>query len=163
MEKFPFQILTFKYFSQNHALVKNIFTKSTIFIISTFYISQIWNFWSVEMGPNFVNQFQKCVKEYFETHHYNAKVYLINALSFYRSQNVLCRSKSFVSDQKFIYILCRSQTYCGWFAFSKIVFCASTKVFEEVLNAVKSLVLKWTFGPVANFGHQSLVLCPFFI
>jgi hypothetical protein len=34
-----------------------------------------------------------------------------NALSFYRSQNVLCQSKVFVSDQKFIYILCQSQTF----------------------------------------------------
>ena len=37
----------------------------------------------------------------------------INALSFYRSQNVLCQSKFFVSDQKFIYILCQSQTFCA--------------------------------------------------
>ena len=35
------------------------------------------------------------------------------ALSFYRSQNVLCWSKFFVSDQKFIYILCQSQTFCA--------------------------------------------------
>ena len=35
------------------------------------------------------------------------------ALSFYRTQNVLCRSKFFVSDQKFIYILCQSQTFCA--------------------------------------------------
>ena len=34
-------------------------------------------------------------------------------MSFYRSQNVLCRSKFFVSDQKFIYILCQSQTFCA--------------------------------------------------
>ena len=33
-------------------------------------------------------------------------------MSFYRSQNVLCRSKFFVSDQKFTYILCQSQTFC---------------------------------------------------
>ena len=36
-----------------------------------------------------------------------------NALSFYRSQNVLCQSKLFVSYQKFIYILCQSQTFCA--------------------------------------------------
>ena len=36
---------------------------------------------------------------------------ITNAL--YRSQNVLCRSKFFVSDQKFIYILCQSQTFCA--------------------------------------------------
>ena len=35
------------------------------------------------------------------------------ALSFYRSQNVLGRSKFFVPDQKFIYILCQSQTFCA--------------------------------------------------
>ena len=36
-----------------------------------------------------------------------------HALSFYRSQNVLCRSKFFVPDQKFIYILWQSQTFCA--------------------------------------------------
>ena len=42
------------------------------------------------------------------------KSYLVShALSFYRSQNVLYRSKFFLSDQKFIYILCQSQTFCA--------------------------------------------------
>ena len=36
-----------------------------------------------------------------------------NALSFYRSQNVLCRSKFFEPDQKFIYILWQSQKFCA--------------------------------------------------
>ena len=36
-----------------------------------------------------------------------------NALSFYRSQNVLSWSKFFVPDQKFIYILWQSQTFCA--------------------------------------------------
>ena len=36
-----------------------------------------------------------------------------NALSFYRSQNVLGRSKFFVPDQTFIYILWQSQTFCA--------------------------------------------------
>ena len=36
-----------------------------------------------------------------------------NASSFYRSQNVLGWSKFFVPDQKFIYILCQSQTFCA--------------------------------------------------
>ena len=35
------------------------------------------------------------------------------ALSFYRSQNVLGWSKFFVPDQKFIYILWQSQTFCA--------------------------------------------------
>ena len=35
-----------------------------------------------------------------------------NALYFYRSQNVLCRSKFIVLDQKFIYVLCQSQPFC---------------------------------------------------
>ena len=76
------------------------------------------------------------------------------ALSFYRSQNVLCRSKFFVLDQKFIYILCQSQTCCAqpkrWFAFSTIGFCAGTKVVEEALNAVKFLGCLKKFGPAQN-------------
>ena len=36
-----------------------------------------------------------------------------SALSFHRSQNVLCWSKFFVPDQKFIYILWQSQTFCA--------------------------------------------------
>ena len=36
-----------------------------------------------------------------------------NALSFYRSQNVLGWSKCFVPNQKFIYILWQSQTFCA--------------------------------------------------
>ena len=38
---------------------------------------------------------------------------LTYALSFYRSQNVLGWSKFFVPDQKFIYILWQSQTFCA--------------------------------------------------
>ena len=37
----------------------------------------------------------------------------INALSFYRSQKVLGWSNFFVPDQKFIYILWQSQTFCA--------------------------------------------------
>ena len=36
-----------------------------------------------------------------------------NALSFYRSQNVLGWSKCFVPDQKYIYILWQLQTFCA--------------------------------------------------
>ena len=36
------------------------------------------------------------------------------------------------------------------FAFSKIVFCAGTKVFEEALNAVKFLGWLKKFGPAQN-------------
>ena len=59
-----------------------------------------------------------------------------NALSFYMFRNVLGWSKSFVPDQKSIYVLCQTKRR---FAFSKIGFCAGTKVFEEALNAVKFL------------------------
>ena len=38
----------------------------------------------------------------------------------------------------------------GWFAFSKIGFCAGTKVFEEALNAVKFLGWLIKFGPAQN-------------
>ena len=38
---------------------------------------------------------------------------VIYALSFYRSQNVLGWSTFFVLEQKIIYILCQSQTFCA--------------------------------------------------
>ena len=38
---------------------------------------------------------------------------MIYALSFYRSQNVLGWSNFFVPDQKFLYILWQSQTFCA--------------------------------------------------
>ena len=76
------------------------------------------------------------------------------ALSFYRSQNVLCWSNFFVHNQKFIYtfvavtnILCQTKR---WFAFSKIGFWAGTKVFEEALNAIKFLECLKTFAPAQN-------------
>ena len=55
-------------------------------------------------------------------------------MSFYRSQNVLCRSKFFEPAQKFD---CKN-------------FCASTKFFEEALNAVKFLDWLKIFGPAQN-------------
>ena len=66
---------------------------------------------------------------------------LSNALSFYKSQNVLGWFKFFVLNKK-------------WFAFSKIGFCASTKVFEEALNAVKFL------GWIKKFGLAQNILGP---
>ena len=44
-------------------------------------------------------------------------------------------------------ILCQTKR---WFAFSKIVFSAGTKVFEEALNEVKFLDWLKTFGPAQN-------------
>ena len=44
-------------------------------------------------------------------------------------------------------ILCQNKR---WFAFSKIVFCAGTKVFEEALNAVKFLGWLKKFGLAQN-------------
>ena len=44
-------------------------------------------------------------------------------------------------------ILCQTKI---WFAFSKIVFCVGTKVFEEALNAVKFLGWLKKFGPAQN-------------
>ena len=58
----------------------------------------------------------------------------------------LALSKFFVSDQKFIYLLWQSQTFCA----SKIGFCAGTKYFEEALNAIKFLEWLKTFGPAQN-------------
>ena len=44
-------------------------------------------------------------------------------------------------------ILCQSKR---WFEFSKIGFCASTKFFEEALNAVKFVDWLKIFGPAQN-------------
>ena len=79
----------------------------------------------------------------------------MNALSFYRSQNVSGWSKFFVPDQKFIYILRQSQTFCARqkddLHSVKLVFVrAGTKVFEEALNAIKFLEWLKTFGPAQN-------------
>ena len=77
--------------------------------------------------------------------------------------NVLCLTKNLF-------------TYCGsqknfvpdqrWFAFSKIGFCASTKIFEEALNAFKFLGRHKTFGPAQNIlgpvkgqGMSFLIKC----
>ena len=59
-----------------------------------------------------------------------------NALSFYRSQNVLGRSKFFLPDI-YLHIVAVTNILCQtkrWFAFSKIGFCAGTIFFEEALN-----------------------------
>ena len=53
----------------------------------------------------------------------------------------------FCAIQNFIYILCQTKR---WFAFSKIGFCASTKVFEKALNAVKFLGWLKKFGTAQN-------------
>ena len=53
-------------------------------------------------------------------------LYNLMPLSFYGFQNVLCHTKR-------------------WFLFSKFGFCASTKVFEEALNAIKCLDWHKTF------------------
>ena len=63
-----------------------------------------------------------------------------NALSFYRFQNVLCRSKFFVPDQNFIYILWQSQTFCARqkedLHSVKLVFVPAQKVLE--MNKMQS-------------------------
>ena len=51
---------------------------------------------------------------------------------FCASPNFLCRTKNLFTN-----ILCQNKR---WFAFSKIGFCAGTKVFEEAVNAIKFLV-----------------------
>ena len=54
-------------------------------------------------------------------------------------------------DQKFIFILWKSQTFCARqkndLRSVKLVSCAGTKVFEEALNPVKFLGWLKTFGP----------------
>jgi hypothetical protein len=65
----------------------------------------------------------------------------------------------FVPDQKFIYILWQSQTFCARqkddLHSVKLVFCAGTKVFEEALNIVKFLGWFKNFGLAQNiFGPE---------
>ena len=67
-----------------------------------------------------------------------------NALSFYRFQNVLGWSKSFVLDQTYIYVLWQSQTFC---AGQKDDLHSVKLVFEE---AVKFLCWLKKFGPAQN-------------
>ena len=84
----------------------------------------------------------------------NLSVHTTYALSFYRSQNVFGWSKFFSPDQKFIYILWQSQTFCARqkddLHSVKKNFCAGTKVFEKALNAVKFLGWLKKFGPAQN-------------
>ena len=47
-------------------------------------------------------------------------------------------------------ILCQTNSWFALIAFSKIGFCAGTKVFEEALNAVKFLGWLKKFGPAQN-------------
>ena len=73
------------------------------------------------------------------------------ALSFYRSQNV-CAGPNFLR-QIYLHIVAVTNILYQtrrWFAFSKIGFCASTKAFEEALNAVKFLGWLKKFGPAKN-------------
>ena len=84
--------------------------------------------------------------------------YRTNALSFYRSQNVLGWSKFFCARPKiYLHIVVVTNILCqtkSWFAFSKIVFWSGTKLFEEALNAVKFL------GWLKKFGLAQNILGP---
>ena len=66
---------------------------------------------------------------------------------FYAGPNFLCPSKIYLHIVPVTNILCQTKR---WFAFSKIVFCAGTKVFEEALNAVKFLGWLKKFRPAQN-------------
>ena len=70
-----------------------------------------------------------------------------SALCFYRPQNALGWSKLFVPDQKFIHILCQSQTF---YARQKDDLHSVKLVFEEALNAVKFLGWLKKIGPAQN-------------
>ena len=78
------------------------------------------------------------------------------ALSFYRSQNVLGWSKFFVPEQKFICILCQIKR---WFAFSKTVFSAGRKVFEEALITYKSAVKNYGLQELLSFLNAMQLHC----
>ena len=103
---------------------------------------------------------------------------LSHALSFYRSQNSLCWSNFFVSDQNLFLpcpstspkiisagpnFLCQTKIYLDivpvlnlfcktkrWFAFSKFSFSAGTKMFGATPTAVQFLVWHKIFRPAQN-------------
>ena len=64
------------------------------------------------------------------------------------------RSKFFVPDQKFIYILWQSKTFCARqkneLHLVKLVYVPAQKFFEEALNAVKFLGWLKKFGSAQN-------------
>ena len=62
-------------------------------------------------------------------------------------QKICARPKIYLHIVAVTNILCQTKR---WFAFSKIVFCAGTKVFEEALNAVKFLSWLKEFGLAQN-------------
>ena len=70
-----------------------------------------------------------------------------HALSFCRSQNFLCQTKIHLHIVAVTNIFCLTKRR---FAFCKSGFCASTKVLEEALNAVKFLGWLKIFGPAQN-------------
>ena len=76
----------------------------------------------------------------------------INALSFYKSQNVLGWSKFLVPDQNFIYMLWQSKTFSARQKddLHSVQLFFFSKVFEKALNAVKFLGWLKIFGPAQN-------------
>ena len=81
-----------------------------------------------------------------------------NALSFYRSQNVLVRSKFFVSDQKLIYMLWQLQTFCARqkddLDSVNLFFVLAQKILEDALNAVKIWTGTKHFGTCKRTRHK---------
>ena len=82
----------------------------------------------------------------------------INALSFYRSQNVLALVQIFCARPKiYLHIVAVTNILCKtkiWFAFSKIGVCAGTKVFEDAINAIKLLGWLKLFEPAQSILEQ---------
>ena len=67
---------------------------------------------------------------------------------------MFCAGPNFLSQPKNLFTHCTSYKHFvldkKWFAFSKIGFCAGTKVFEEALDAVKFLGWLKKFGTAQN-------------
>ena len=66
---------------------------------------------------------------------------------FWYGLNFLRQTKNLFHIVAVTNILCQTKI---WFAFSKIVFCAGTKLFEEALNAIKFSGWLKKFGPAQN-------------
>ena len=76
----------------------------------------------------------------------------------FTGRKMFCASPNFLSDQKFIYILCQSRKFCARqkddLHSVKLVFVPVQKFLEEALNAVKF------WGWVKKFGLAQNILGP---
>ena len=79
---------------------------------------------------------------------------IISGLGLFTGPKMFCAAPNFWASPKiYLHIVAVTNILCQikrWFAFSKIGFCTSTKVFEEALNTVRFLSGHKIFGAAQN-------------